>query len=371
MKYLNNIFGKKSCYGEPVKTPAERVTSYISHWHQQWSKAEIKSKQEEDNGEGFDFGYWHDLLSDVNKAHFAEGSTSGSENVFGSTPEHDPDNEKIIECEIEGDLAHVFTALYEDKPKPSKYHAYELHSDADKGWKIKQILTLFDPPKTPVIAPEQHAEILAMASVDAPFKASEDNLALNEHTLFQQDRRVKTPYLDEAEAKLEEVGKLKITSGVLGILDFGYDIYRFEPLQRKVKPGSYLVETVTTHNRVAGIRVKLSDSEQAVKWYAANTPSGNGVYGVDAGNLAIFDVGNLLELSHLKKEKLFDRWSVAGKPELLSMTGQDDCVISTSGFGDGAYPAFWGVNDQDEVVSLYIDFMILVQENEQGLLESI
>lgn len=53
-----------------------------------------------------------------------------------------------------------------------------------------------------------------------------------------------------------------------------------------------------------------------------------------------------------------------GKTELLSMTGQDDCVICTSGFGDGAYPAFWGVNEQDEVVSLYIDFMILVQETE-------
>lgn len=371
MKNLKNLFGKQSRYGDPVNLPEERVTSYISHWHQQWSKAEIKSRQEEDNGEGFDFAYWRDLLSDVNTAHFAEGSSSGSENSFGSSPEYDPDNEKIIECEIEGDLAHVFTALYEGKPGFVKYHAYELQSDEDKGWKIMQILTLLYPPKSPVIGADKHAEVLAMASDDAPFKASEDDLALNEHILFQQDRYVKTPYLDEAEAKLEEVGKLSITSGVLGILDFGYDIYRFEPLQRKVKPGNYLVETVTTHNRVAGIRVKLNDSERAVKWYAANTPSGNGVYGVDAGNLAIFDVGNLLELSHLKKEKLFDKWSVAGKPELLSMTGQNDFVISTSGFGDGAYPAFWGVNDQDEVVSLYIDFMILVQENEQGLIESI
>jgi len=371
MQNSNNVVGKQSSYGEPMNSPEERVKSFISHWYEQWLKAETKSKADEDNGQGFDFAYWHELMSSVDKAHFVEGSGSGSDNAFGPA-EYDPNKEKIIECDVQGDSAQVLSELYDDdESKPSNYHAYDLKFDAEKGWKITQILTLFYPPKSPVIDRSKHAEILAMAKHDAPFMDKEKNLNLNEHTLFQQNRHVDIPHLGEGEVKLEEVGKLRISSGVLGILDFGYDIYRFEPLQRKVTPGEYLVETVTTHNRVAGIRVRLSDSELAVKWYAANTPSGNGVYGVDAGNLAIFDVANLLELNHLKKEKLFNDWSVSATPKLLSMTEQDDCVITTSGFGDGAYPAFWGVNDREEVVSLYIDFMILVRETENGSYESI
>lgn len=370
MQNSNNVVGKQSSYDEPMNSPEERVKSFISHWYEQWLQAEAKSETEKGNGQGFDFGYWRDLMSAVDKAHFLVGSGSGSDNSFGPA-DYDPNNEKIIECDIQGDLAQLLTELHQDEGRPSNYHAYELKLDAEKDWKITRIHTLFHPPKSPVIAPEQHADILAMSSSAAPFMNRQENLNLNEQTLFQQNRRVTIPHLDEGETKLKEVGKLQISSGILGILDFGYDIYRFEPLQRKVKPGDYLVETVTAYNRVAGIRVKLSESEQAVKWYAANTPSGNGVYGVDAGNLAIFDVGNLVELSHLRKEKLFNEWILEGKTELLSMTGQDDCVICTSGFGDGAYPAFWGVNEQDEVVSLYIDFMILVQETENGSYESI
>lgn len=107
-----------------------------------------------------------------------------------------------------------------------------------------------------------------------------------------------------------------------------------------------------------------------IKWYAANTPSGNGVYGVDAGNLAIFDVSILMVASQITKERTFDEWCRNGKPQLVSITDNNDCVISSSGFGDGAYPAFWGGGNSGNVVSLYIDFMILVKENEHGLYES-
>jgi hypothetical protein len=92
---------------------------------------------------------------------------------------------------------------------------------------------------------------------------------------------------------------------------------------------------------------------------------------VDAGNLAIVDVKNLLNLSRIKKERLFGEWCLSGQPQLLSMTGQNDCLITSSGLGDGSYPAFWGVNEKDKIVSLYIDFMILVQEAEEGAYVSV
>lgn len=365
MKKIIDFFRKKSKYDDVIDSPEDRVEAFISHWYEQWSKAQRKM------GNDVDFDYWGDLISDVDGAHFAAGSSSGSRNSFGSKADYNPNVEKIIECDIQGNVASVFTEIYEVALKSSKYHVYDLDFDAEKGWKITAISTFFHPPKSPVIDPDKHAGIFSMSISDAPFMGREDHINLNENTLFQEERNINIPNLDEGVAKLERIGKLRISSGVVGILDFGYDIYDFEPLQRKVNPGSYPVETITIHNRVAGIRVKFNDSEQSVKWYAANTPSGNGVYGVDAGNLAIFDVGNLMGLSRIKKERIFNEWSLNGKPELVSMVDEDDCVISTSGFGDGAYPAFWGVNAQDEVISLYIDFMILVRETESGLFESV
>jgi len=360
MKNIISFFKKKSSYSDSVSSPEDRVKAYISHWYEQWSKAQRKM------GDDVDFSYWGGVISEVDDAHFTTETSSGSSNSFGSKAEYDPSIEKITECNIQDDVAQVYTEIYEEALKSTKYHVYELKCDREKGWKITGIFTLFHPPKSPVIDIDKHTSILAMSSPDAPFLDREAHIDLNENILFQKDRNIKIEHLDEGLAKLEVIGELRISSGVLGILDFGYDIYDFEPLQRKVKQGNYPVETVTIHNRVAGIRVRFSDSEQPVKWYAANTPSGNGVYGVDAGNLAIFDVSNLMGLNRIQKDKIFNTWCLSGKPKLVSMTGQDDCVISTSGFGDGAYPAYWGVNEQEEVISLYIDFMVLVQETENG-----
>ena len=365
MKKITNIFKKKNEYANTFSSPEDRVKAFISHWYAQWSKARKKM------GKDVDFDYWGSLVSDVDEAHFVVESNSGSKNSFGSQADYDPNVERVTECDIQDNAASVFTEIYEKALNSSKYHVYDLKFNTDKGWKIAAISTLFHPPKSPVIDADKHAAILSLCVSDAPFKGKEDNLNLNENTLFQAGRNIKTPHLDEGVAQVERVGIIRVTSGILGIMDFSYDIYNFEPLQRKVKPGKYPVETITLHNRVAGIRIKFDDHEQSVKWYAANTPSGNGVYGVDAGNLAIFDVENLMSLSRIKKERIFNEWCLSGKPQLVSMTGNDDCVISTSGFGDGAYPAFWGVNRRGEVASLYIDFMILVREKDDGVFESI
>ena len=365
MKNISDFFKKNDNCGDVIYSPEERVKAFISHWYDQWSKAQTKI------GNDVDFHYWGDLMEEVDKANFIAGGSSGSQNSFGSQADYNPNTEIITECEIQGNAASVYTEIREESNNSSRYHVFDLEYEAGKGWKIAAASTLFHPPKSPVINADRHALILSLSVPDAPFMDKDDHLELNENTLFQAERNINIPNFGEAVAKLERIGKLRVTSGVLGILDFGYDIYEFEPLQRRVSPGQYPVETVTVHNRVAGIRVIFNDGEQPVKWHAANTQSGNGVYAVDAGNLAIFDVGNILDLNHIKKERIFNKWCLTGKPELLSMTGEDDCIISKSGFGDGAYPAFWGVNTENELVSLYLDFMILVQETENGLLESV
>jgi len=360
-----NIFRKKRDYSGAVSSPEERVKAFVAHWHEQWTKARRKM------GKNVDFDYWGDLVSQVDKTHFVEGAGSGSRNSFGSKPDYDPESENVTDCEIRGELAQVYAEQYEKALKSTTYHVYQLERGVDGNWLISQVLTLLYPPKDPVVDADTGARALAMSDMSCPLIAPEENLALDENVLFQDGRTVEVPHSGDGTTEVREIGKLQIRSGVVAIMDFGYNIYDLEPLHRKVTAGSYPVETVEIHDRVAGIRVRFSEDQCPARWYAAKTPTGNGVYGVDAGNLAIMDVEGLLELSHLKKEALYSDWAHTYQPQMLSMSSADDCVITSSGFGDGAYPAFWGVDENEQLVSLYIDFMILVQETDDGALVTI
>jgi len=348
-----------------IESPEERVKAFIVDWYVQWSIAEAEM------GDNVDFGYWKSLISEVDRTHFAAGSSSRSGSSFSQQAEFDPSVEKITESEIQPGSALVFAEGHTVSKKIKTHHVFRLEKDSDNEWKIVTITTLFRPPRNLVVDADKHAGILALSSSDAAFMKRESYLNLNENTLFQADRSVEVANIPNGIVTLEQIGKIRISSGVIGILDFGYGIYNFKPLQRKVEPGDYRVETVTVEGRVAGIRVKFSENGKSEKWYAANTETGNGNYGVDAGNLAIFDVASLMKLSEIEKEQIFDNWSSSNKPAIVSMTGEDDCVITPSGRGDGVYPAFWGVSKQDEVTSLYVDFMILVEESASGVFESV
>lgn len=360
MKRIINIIKKKPSRMRAAGTPEERVRSFIEHWNETWSLAKRKM------GDNIDFDYWARQVAVVDNAHFVEGAGSGSSNSFGSKADYDPAVEKITDSATQGEFAQVCTESPDSSTQTTTYHVYDLRLVGEVDWRIESIYTLFHDPKGSVVDPGLHEQILSLSDPDALLVGPSSDLKLNEVTLFQQGKKVEDPQLGDGVTELREVGSLKVTSGVLGILDLGYDIYDFEPLSRKVSPGEYLVEVVVIFERVAGIRVRLGNDEVPVRWCAANTKSGNGVYGVDAGNLAIFDVEGLFKLTRIEKEKVFGDWCVSGQPTLLCLGGRDDCVITSSGFGDGAYPAFWGLNEKDEVVSLYIDFMVLVKETDDG-----
>ncbi len=360
MRKIRDFFRKKRAH-----SPQQRVNAFILHWHKQWSTAQRKM------GKDVDFEYWWSLVSEVDRDHFVGGRGSDSKGSFGSDPEFDPKCEKITECDVKGNYAQIFTEKQDGAIGFTDYHVYELLKGQDGNWLISSVFTLLYPPKDSVIDRDKHANLLALSTHTLDFVDCQPNLDLNENTLFQNNRSVVIPSFAEGATEVMEIGRLKINSGVIGIMDFGYDVYEFEPLHRKVEPGDYSVEVVKIHERVAGIKVRLSEKEIAVKWYAANTPSGNGVYGVDAANLAIFDVQSFLGLSRIDKEKLFSEWCLSGQAKLVSMVEHNDCVISPSGFGDGAYPAFWGVNENQQIVSLYIDFMILVKESKDGVYVSV
>lgn len=366
MKWIRNIFGNNNPEDSRISNdPEERVKSYISHWNGQWVTANNIM------GKDVDFELWGRLLAEVDNLHFAPGCTSGSANSFSSVADHDPKTEKVINCKIDGRSASVETQTYDAILNYSNYFVYELTCDDESNWLIYEVNSMSHPPGDLVVDASKHNEILSLSRFDAPFVNAEENLCLNENILFQKNRSIALPEMHKDHTVVRALGYINLNSGVIGILDFGYDMYDFEPLEQKIQPGKYAVETISIYDRVAGIRIKFNEHKIPTKWVAAKTSRGNGIYGVDGGNLAIFDVQSLMGLSRIEKEKVYNQWTLSAESALLSMTGENDCVITTSGFGDGAYPAFWGLSDGHDVVSIYIDFMILVEEGEDGVFVSV
>jgi hypothetical protein len=121
MKKLINIFKKSRDFTGTVSSPEERVNAFISHWHEQWSTAQRKI------GKDVDFDYWGNLVSQVHDAHFVHGSSSGSRNSFGSRADYDPEYEKIIECDTQGNSAQVYSEKYDEALKSSNYHVFDLN----------------------------------------------------------------------------------------------------------------------------------------------------------------------------------------------------------------------------------------------------
>ena len=351
-------------YSRKAGSPEERVKAFIAHYQEQWSKAQKKM------GSRVDFKYWQSLIAPVDDTHFVSGRSSGQGSSFSSSAPYDPESTIVTDCETRGERARVFAEHETTSVRPRYYVFYLEHGD-DENWLISNMLELLYPPNSLFIDPDRNTGVLAMSSPTAPLTEIQDKLKLDENVLFQGDRTVDVPQLGAKHAKLQDVGTLKVQSGVLGMFDFGYNMYEFEPLHRGIEPGEYPVQVLWIENRVVGLRVRFNEDRAAMKWYAAKTPEGTGIYGVDAGNLAIMDVGGLLELTHLEKEILYETWIRTCQPALLSMKTDNDCVITPSGFGDGAYPAFWGVDASDEVVSLFIDFMVLVEEDDEGFMVSI
>ncbi len=333
-------------------------------WHEQWSTVKQQSVR------NVDFKQWKALIEGVDQRHFVPNQSCGSAQSFGSEPDFDPNIEKIIYTDTSQVAARVDTEVSRRGMSSPSYHVFELSKDDGDIWRISVIINLLYPPDSLCIDEGEHDDIRSKTNSCTPLIDPSSNLKLDENILFAGTRHTEIDGSTH-EVRVSTIGQFVTNSGLLGILDIAYDIYKFEPLDHTVNPGSYPVEVTYCGDRVAGIRILFDQGAPAVQWRSAKTASGNGIYGVDAGNLAIFDVEGLFRMSRLDKEKLFNQWAINGNPSVHSMTDRNDCVITSSGYGDGSYPAMWGLDSTENVVSLFIDFMVLVKEMDDEVYESV
>ena len=355
------------------QNPEDRVEAYISHWFKQWDTV-MKSMDYKMDFDLLDYNLWSRLLDELNQEYFDPNRISLPGIGFSFAPYHDPKTEKVTGSKINGQKAIVETEIYSsNKPKVSKYHLYEMMCDYENNWLIFEITEFWLPPFKSLINSSQWNKLFNLTKPDASY-VPYDHLKLNENIVFKNNKTV--CLLGEKEVfNVNKLGYITLTSGVIGIsANIISSVLNFyEPLERRVPPGKYVVETVSSpvYSAVA-IRIRFNEHKLPSKWFAAKTLSGNGICNADGARLIIFDVKSLMKATASDEAKTFKKRIFRDHgASILSLSEENDCIFTNTSTNDGAFPAFWGVSDDNELVSLYIDFMILKKKDENGVFHSI
>lgn len=196
--------------------------------------------------------------------------------------------------------------------------------------------------------------------------------------------------------ELLEIGDLSVPSGRVVVCD--PLVYPdMAPLSKRVEPGEYPVKIYVAKTQNSGDRFALAKlqftNKKAEKWVMAlrdgedinELTDQDDFFGfpVDAGLGSFLDYQSAV--AYLKFESEFMKANPGGNiyDDLLAnefkqnAQAPDDSsdpgdwinfklpetnlnvAMFHSGFGDGTYPAYWGIDKKGEVASLVIDFLVL------------
>lgn len=190
--------------------------------------------------------------------------------------------------------------------------------------------------------------------------------------------------------ELHRLGDVRVETGWLCVGDpLTTPLEDADTLARPVPKGRFPVEVAVARfpsedRRVACARVRFGDAP-ARRWEAADfrglddeeastagadalgAPPG---YGVDAGTGCFFDAAAGVPLD----EATSDAW-VAGLESrhvdtwtsLVADHGDANVVMFSSGWGDGIYGSWWGLDGSDRLVEVVTDFGVLVEPRSEHM----
>lgn len=333
-------------------TPEARVAQFVTDYFAQWEA--VAPHFEAAGGDGF--AHWRPALAGLEQRHLAPGTDFRIEDSFARPAPFRPGGETVTAVATDGDTSTVRVAV--DDVFDS-IREYVLRRSAD-GWLIDHYATYDDDPDLPYVTADAAATLMAGCSPTAALAP-----------LTTGDRDPAAPFrpgparLDDLEGTIEvrPAGTLTTTSGVLTVIDLGYDNDDARPLARTVAPGTYPVEVSTVFGRNAALRLVLGPGEP-VTWHPASVVGGGHVFGVDAGNLCLADYPSYAGVVRRDKERALDRLArETARPAVRGHAfGDDDrvtAVVADSGWGDGAYPAYWGLDATGATVQLVLEFVVL------------
>ena len=194
---------------------------------------------------------------------------------------------------------------------------------------------------------------------------------------------------DSEALRSEALEQLKVTSGKIVACD--PLIFNKNHFEQTIQPGTYSI-VAWWHKEdgvIAGAELKLSESK-AVGWKMATKPGQNVSeledgyifgYPVDTSLGCFADVeaiGKLEEIEDRLQQELGEEFTSLyddliddiltehdedwGNCVVCEETGSN-IIIFRSGYGDGFYPSYWGIDEAGKIVSLVTDFQVLHEEN--------
>ncbi len=207
--------------------------------------------------------------------------------------------------------------------------------------------------------------------------------------------------VDGIPVELLNIGELNVPTGQIVVCD-PLAAPDTPPLTRSVTPGKYPVKIYVAKTEESGDRYAVAKLEfstvRADKWVLAvregedlhelKEPGEFYGFPVDAGLGGFFDVQTALEYNSfidnfLKKNpgaNIYDDFFAAefkknavepdnpsdyGDWVNFTLPGSDlNITMFQSGYGDGMYPAYWGMTKDHQIVSLVIDFFVLLLPEE-------
>jgi len=320
-------------------TPDARVRAFIADYHRVHGESSriIASS---------DFDAWKKVVDRLTKAHFVAGGRSGLGNSMSSAADHHPESEKIDSNVPDGDGVLIQT---QDPAAPiTRYYEYRLRK-VGSDWRIVSLNGYVESADEPFMTPQQR-EQFTHPKTHAFRALPKREAALDGAGIFKK-------------GEVRRVGTLNVSTGIVVVGDLGYDPMVLASLGQRIALGQYAVEISISDERVAAMRVLITD-EPVVKWHPADMGEGGHVVGVDAANVSVCDVSALTTIKTRHKEKQFEKFAEASEQSaafMLTLVNANDCAIATSGYGDGAYPVYWGVDAAGKPAVLLVDMLVLTE----------
>jgi hypothetical protein len=178
----------------------------------------------------------------------------------------------------------------------------------------------------------------------------------------------------------QELGLLTLPSGQILACDPSYQTFEGRPFTRRVLPGRYAVVVTCVgdgpdpdhHDRIAAAAILLRD-ELPARWELALCdgqrladlqPGEIFGYGVDGGTGCFLDTETAAHFTANKRHasRLLREFQKSEyRPRIHTFDDTPAIAMFQSGWGDGFYASYWGLDARGEPVCLVTDFSVLLQ----------
>jgi hypothetical protein len=178
-----------------------------------------------------------------------------------------------------------------------------------------------------------------------------------------ENGRIVTNDIGRFTLKLEQAGELAVSSGRIVACDAF--VFHDQALSKKVAPGKYpvilSVACFTNDQRVACAMLRISEKRVA-KWTFGYS------YGVDSGTGSFMDrdAARLYEAKVTRDSRFFEHIIDAMEKSkftnfVLDPASGANVIAFSSGFGDGQYSTYIGLDEEGQVARIVTDFGLLTE----------